>query len=262
MQALWYTHQSASTGRHKDLSRCHRHDAVGERGRSARSHRSALGRFEARASSVRPLAPPAGRVQQAWQRHPGATQLFYFRRRRATRGKAAAAARAGRYAPRPQTIAACNARSATHAPQKLTGPSRPRLALLRRRDHGVLGWRPLRFTTRPSSRPPTRDPWQGHRGIGASAPCLAAVPVVCETTRLQLGSTTTQAVAAFLFYPALVQCKANSGGRSRSQRAVLATSIRCLFSHHQRRRLTWPQRRCVTQRLNASTVPPNTRLLR
>ena len=36
-------------------------------------------------------------------------------------------------------------------------------------------------------------------GIGASAPCLAAVPVVCETTRLQLGSTTTQAVAAFLF---------------------------------------------------------------
>ena len=25
MQALWYTHQSASTGRHKDLSRCHRH---------------------------------------------------------------------------------------------------------------------------------------------------------------------------------------------------------------------------------------------
>ena len=67
-------------------------------------------------------------------------------------------------------------------------------------------------------------------GIGASAPCLAAVPVVCETTRLQLGSTTTQAVAAFLFYPALVQCKANSGGRSRSQRAVLATSIRCLFS--------------------------------
>ena len=156
---------------------------------------------------------------------------------------------------------------ATHAAQRmtthtLTGPSRPRLALLRRRDHGVLGWRPLRFTTRPSSRPPTRDPWQGHRGIGASAPCLAAVPVVCETTRLQLGSTTTQAVAAFLFYPALVQCKANSGGRSRSQRAVLATSIRCLFSHHQRRRLTWPQRRCVTQRLNASTVPPNTRLLR
>ena len=86
--------------------------------------------------------------------------------------------------------------------------------------------------------------------------------VGCETTRLQLGSTTTQAVAAFLFYPALVQCKANSGGRSRSQRAVLATSIRCLFSHHQRRRLTWPQRRCVTQRSNASTVPPNTRLLR
>ena len=112
--------------------------------------------------------------------------------------------------------------------------------------------------------PPTHPeiPWQGHRGIGASAPCLAAVPVVCETTRLQLGSTTTQAVAAFLFYPALVQCKANSGGRSRSQRAVLATSIRCLFSHHQRRRLTWPQRRCVTQRSNASTVPPNTRLLR
>ena len=33
-------------------------------------------------------------------------------------------------------------------------------------------------------------------GIGASAPCLAAVPVVCETTRLQLGSTTAQAVAA------------------------------------------------------------------
>ena len=49
--------------------------------------------------------------------------------------------------------------------------------------------------------------------------------------------------------------------RSRSQRAVLATSIRCLF-FHQLRRLTWPQRRCVTQRLNASTVPPNTRLLR
>ena len=64
-----------------------------------------------------------------------------------------------------------------------------------------------------------------------------------------------------LFSPALVQCKANSGGRSRSQRAVLATSIRCLF-FHQLRRLTWPQRRCVTQRLNASTVPPNTRLLR
>ena len=41
-----------------------------------------------------------------------------------------------------------------------------------------------------------------------------------------------------------------------------ATSIRCLFSLHQLRRLTWPQRRCVTQRLNASTVPPNTRLLR
>ena len=38
---------------------------------------SVLGRFEARASSVRPLAPPAGRVLQAWQRHPGATQLFY-----------------------------------------------------------------------------------------------------------------------------------------------------------------------------------------
>ena len=38
-------------------------------------------------------------------------------------------------------------------------------------------------------------------GIGASAPCLAAFPVVCETTRLQLGSTTTQAVAAFLFRP-------------------------------------------------------------
>ena len=36
-------------------------------------------------------------------------------------------------------------------------------------------------------------------GIGASAPCLAAVPVVCDTTRLQLGSTTTQAVAASLF---------------------------------------------------------------
>ena len=34
-------------------------------------------------------------------------------------------------------------------------------------------------------------------GIGASAPCLAAVPVVCDTTRLQLGSTTTQAVAAY-----------------------------------------------------------------
>ena len=65
-----------------------------------------------------------------------------------------------------------------------------------------------------------------------------------------------------LFSPALVQCEANSGGRSRSQRAVLATSIRCLFSLHQLRRLTWPQRRCVTQRLNASTVPPNTRLLR
>ena len=29
-------------------------------------------------------------------------------------------------------------------------------------------------------------------GIGASAPCLAAVPVVCDTTRLQLGSTTTR----------------------------------------------------------------------
>ena len=64
-----------------------------------------------------------------------------------------------------------------------------------------------------------------------------------------------------LFSPALVQCKANSGGRSRSQRAVLATSIRCLF-FHQLRRLTWPQRRCVTQRLNAWTVPPNARLLR
>ena len=25
MQALWYTHQSASTGRHQDLHRCHRH---------------------------------------------------------------------------------------------------------------------------------------------------------------------------------------------------------------------------------------------
>jgi hypothetical protein len=36
-------------------------------------------------------------------------------------------------------------------------------------------------------------------GIGASAPCLAAVPVVCDTTRLQLGSTTTQAVAVSLF---------------------------------------------------------------
>ena len=41
--------------------------------------------------------------------------------------------------------------------------------------------------------------WQGHRGIGASAPCLAAVPVVCDTTRLQLGSTTTQAVAVPLY---------------------------------------------------------------
>jgi hypothetical protein len=49
--------------------------------------------------------------------------------------------------------------------------------------------------------PPTRPeiPWQGHRGIGASAPRLAAVPVVCDTTRLQLGSTTTQAAAADLF---------------------------------------------------------------
>ena len=39
---------------------------------------------------------------------------------------------------------------------------------------------------------------QGHR---AGAPCvtlLAAVPVVCDTTRLQLGSTTWQAVAAYL----------------------------------------------------------------
>ena len=36
-------------------------------------------------------------------------------------------------------------------------------------------------------------------GIGASAPCLAAVPVVCDTTRLQLGSTTTQAVAVPLY---------------------------------------------------------------
>ena len=60
------------------LHRRRRGDAVGERGRSACSHRSALGRFEARASSVRPLAPPAGRVLQAWQRHPGATQLFYL----------------------------------------------------------------------------------------------------------------------------------------------------------------------------------------
>ena len=42
-------------------------------------------------------------------------------------------------------------------------------------------------------------------GIGASAPCLAAVPVVCETTRLQLGSTTTQAVAASL-YSVRVKC--------------------------------------------------------
>ena len=47
-------------------------------GRFASRRGSALGRFEARASSVRPLAPPAGRVQQAWQRHPGATQLFYL----------------------------------------------------------------------------------------------------------------------------------------------------------------------------------------
>ena len=44
------------------LHRRRRGDAVGERGRSACSHRSALGRFEARASSVRPLAPPAGRA--------------------------------------------------------------------------------------------------------------------------------------------------------------------------------------------------------
>ena len=37
-------------------------------------------------------------------------------------------------------------------------------------------------------------------GIGASAPCLAAVPVVCDTTRLQLGSTTTLALL-FLSIP-------------------------------------------------------------
>ena len=36
-------------------------------------------------------------------------------------------------------------------------------------------------------------------GIGASAPCLAAVPVVCDTTRFQLGFHTAQAVAAYLF---------------------------------------------------------------
>ena len=68
---------------------------------------------------------------------------------------------------------------ATHAAQRmnthtLTGPSRPRLALLRRRDHGVLGWRPLRFTTRPSSRPPTR---RSHgRGTGVLAPRRLASP--------------------------------------------------------------------------------------
>ena len=47
--------------------------------------------------------------------------------------------------------------------------------------------------------PPTHPeiPWQGHRGIGASAPCLAAVPVVCETTRLQLGSTTRRRLLLF-----------------------------------------------------------------
>ena len=44
-------------------------------------------------------------------------------------------------------------------------PPAPRLlALLRLRDHGALGWRPLRFTTRPSSRPPTRRSMAGaHR---------------------------------------------------------------------------------------------------
>ena len=62
-------------------------------------------------------------------------------------------------------------RMTTHT---LTGPSRPRLALLRRRDHGVLGWRPLRFTTRPSSRPPTR---RSHgRGTGVLAPRRLASP--------------------------------------------------------------------------------------
>ena len=68
---------------------------------------------------------------------------------------------------------------ATHAAQRitthtLTGSSRPRLALLRRRDHGVLGWRPLRFTTRPSSHPPTQG--SHGRGTGVLAPRRLASP--------------------------------------------------------------------------------------
>ena len=125
---------------------------------------------------------------------------------------------------------------ATHAAQRitthtLTGSSRPRLALLRRRDHGVLGWRPLRFTTRPSSHPPTQG--SHGRGTGVLAPRRLASPqsLSCAIQHVySLDFTTTQAVAASLFSPALVQCKANSGGRSRIQRAVLAESIRCLFS--------------------------------
>ena len=71
-----------------------------------------------------------------------------------------------------------HARSATPFFKKGKGRrkrcSRPRLALLRRRDHGVLGWRLLRFTTRPSSRPPTR---RSHgRGTGVLAPRRLASP--------------------------------------------------------------------------------------
>ena len=100
----------------------------------------------------------------------------------------------------------------------------------------------------------------------ARSPAPKAIFLLPASTGTRKASAPDEAVGMGkwlkpLCYSALVQCKANSGGRSRSQRAVLATSIRCLF-FHQLRRLTWPQRRCVTQRLNASTVPPNTRLLR
>ena len=65
----------------------------------------------------------------------------------------------------------------------------------------------------PTPRP--EIPWQGHRGIGASAPCLAAVPVVCDTTRLQLGSTTRLLLMA---EPALGKQRAEPFGQRASAR--------------------------------------------
>ena len=69
------------------------------------------------------------------------------------------------------------------------------------------------------------------RGVLAPRRLASPQSLSCAIQHVySLDFTTTQAVAASLFSPALVQCKANSGGRSRIQRAVLAESIRCLFS--------------------------------